>query len=567
MSGNSLGWGAGVGKDTNSNENETCDFEIEPDTWREKYGRPPTGGGEYSCDESPIDGSNYCEFHVEKSSKYEPDVDEEEVFKKLLNRSSEPEKNDIVGAKFDRVDIYSDHDLTNHKDEIVLLSPVINKLELKNASLSNKIEVKRGIINNFSINDSKISGNLIINQTNISRFELLMATINNLTIENSNFPDTFYAYKTEFDSEVELINFGIGDDFVIWRSEFLDDFTFKPDTVNGVAMIVDNTISHINCKPSPPPEDGSLLIRMDDSNIEDGHLSQPETSSFETLTLQRRIKEKLGYPQKTNSDDVLYDLRHVSLGDVNIHTNKMGLYNYYFYYTSFDGFDTIAHQGQFENINWDLHKWNRKFNNHTDYQVAETRFGAPDCTEYPKRMKLRHHRETYVPATTGAEDQGDNVSASKFFRREARARKLINRTQVLSPNPRHQTSRRQYFYRYIKDFVLQYSCNYGESPSRTFLVSILAIFTFSIIYPLTEVNELPSHSFSLSNLMGPRMGFYDIDILIESFQFSTATFVTLGISKFEAGSSTARGLMVVEALLGSFLVGLFIFSLGRSMKR
>jgi len=377
----------------------------------------------------------------------------------------------------------------------------------------------------------------------------------------------FLAYKTTFESEVKIIDSVIMDDFVVWRSEFLDDFIFKPSIDGGVAMIINNRLSYFNSKPNLETSNGSFLIRLDGSKIESGYLSQPSTATFHHNSLIQRIQNKIKSENRFETRDVLYDLRSTELGEVELHSNEMGLKNYYFYNTKLVGFDTIAHRGELENVDWYLHRSNSKFHNHDDYYVSETEWGTPDCTEYPQNMKLRHHRETYVPATKGAEDQGDNVSASKFFRREARARKLINRVQIITSTSRRQTPRRKYAYRYIKDFILQYTCNYGESPSRAFVLTLAVIFGFSLLYPITGVDGLTSVSLDFSSLMSGDVRFYELGTLWESMRFSTATFVTLGLSKFGAETSLTRSLMVSEGLIGSFLVGLFIFSLGRSMKR
>ncbi len=104
---------------------------------------------------------------------------------------------------------------------------------------------------------------------------------------------------------------------------------------------------------------------------------------------------------------------------------------------------------------------------------------------------------------------------------------------------------------YIPSMFINILCGYGEKPYRIILSSLGTILLFAFLYYLlgaVENSTTPTYVL--------RVGDY--------IYYSTVTFTTVGYGDFIPKSSTTFRLMAAaEAFLGTFLTGLFIFTLAR----
>lgn len=104
---------------------------------------------------------------------------------------------------------------------------------------------------------------------------------------------------------------------------------------------------------------------------------------------------------------------------------------------------------------------------------------------------------------------------------------------------------------YFPSFLMSVLCGYGEKPYRIVLSSLGAIFTFAFLY--SYFNTVES-----SLAIGYVMNWSDY------LYYSAITFTTVGYGDFIPKAHSAfRLLSSVEAFMGVFLSGLFVFTLAR----
>lgn len=104
---------------------------------------------------------------------------------------------------------------------------------------------------------------------------------------------------------------------------------------------------------------------------------------------------------------------------------------------------------------------------------------------------------------------------------------------------------------YIPSLFMGMSCGYGEKPYRIVISALLVISGFALLFWALAGIESPAY---------PERALTWIDHLY----YSAITFTTVGYGDIiPKASSLFRFLATIEAFLGVFLTGLFIFTLGR----
>ncbi|MFC1577064.1 pentapeptide repeat-containing protein [Candidatus Omnitrophota bacterium] len=104
---------------------------------------------------------------------------------------------------------------------------------------------------------------------------------------------------------------------------------------------------------------------------------------------------------------------------------------------------------------------------------------------------------------------------------------------------------------YLISLLMSLLCGYGERPARVIMSAFLTITAFSVVYYFTGAIES-------SVYIGEDMSFVDY------FYYSAITFTTVGYGDFlPRPFALFRMLAAAEAFIGTFLTGLFIFTLAR----
>jgi len=140
---------------------------------------------------------------------------------------------------------------------------------------------------------------------------------------------------------------------------------------------------------------------------------------------------------------------------------------------------------------------------------------------------------------------GDYSKAGDFYYREIECRKKAMREKRFSLN----------WFKSFGHSLLKYTCGYGEKPERTALSSFLTILVFAFVY------------WSISCLQYPEDVHTALEKVVSSLYFSFVTFTTLGLGDIHPVNSLGRSLVCCEAVIGAFLIALFVVVFARKMMR
>ena len=178
-----------------------------------------------------------------------------------------------------------------------------------------------------------------------------------------------------------------------------------------------------------------------------------------------------------------------------------------------------------------------------------------DC-KWPKRIyeevHMKDERLSYKELETiyrnlkqNMQRHGDYLKAGEFYYREMECRKKDMRKKKLSFDA-------------IKSLgysLLKYTCGYGEKPERTVVLSIISVFGFALIYGITECLRYTVPNPCLSQQIK------------DSIYFSFVTFTTLGLGDIRPLNDLGKFLICCEAVIGAFLIALFVVVFARKMMR
>lgn len=213
-----------------------------------------------------------------------------------------------------------------------------------------------------------------------------------------------------------------------------------------------------------------------------------------------------------------YDLTEATVGPVKLRFGGSNPFDAIgFCLTEFDGFDFSDHVHR-EHLagGWRLHDPEAPASN----QVLET---------------------TYLKAKNGASDVGDNRAASAFFLKEMAYRRkgYLDAPGTLPPA--------KGVVRWAGSWLLNVTAGYGERPLYTTASAVATILLFAVAFYAAGVR-----------LPGPQ------EYLVVSLQ----SFVALVLGELPPSEiGPLRVLTSVEAFVGAFFIGLFVFSLTRSVHR
>ncbi|KYK37051.1 MAG: hypothetical protein AYK19_07575 [Theionarchaea archaeon DG-70-1] len=105
-------------------------------------------------------------------------------------------------------------------------------------------------------------------------------------------------------------------------------------------------------------------------------------------------------------------------------------------------------------------------------------------------------------------------------------------------------------------FLLYYLlAGYGERPQRTLFMSVLAVLAFALLYLV------------LGCLQYAAINPCFLQKIIDAFYFSFVTFTTLGLGDIRPATTMGKALICCEAVIGAFLIALFVVVFVRKMAR
>lgn len=309
---------------------------------------------------------------------------------------------------------------------------------------------------------------------------------------------------------------------------------------------------------------------------------QPLTLDLEESTIEA------GEIVQSNGDDVAFDLRGGTVGNVGIDltTDEHVFDRFLISRTDFDGFDFSNYRYALA-PEWTIHRFTGE--SYDTYDMEAARFALDDesgstdgaaalqrpageasgtptdrrggdssrLLDVPVVGPLVDRlvdpaageiETTYLKAKNGASSVGDSRAASKFFIKEMRYRRESHLNRALDP-AEPAPARIRSLGLAVMNYLLSVSCGYGEKPHRTLLFSALLVLGYQFAF----ASVLPAAPY------GSELGY--LLLSIQSF-----TSLVIGNSTTTPGF-LASFVAATEGFLGAFLIGLFVFTLTRSIHR
>lgn len=215
--------------------------------------------------------------------------------------------------------------------------------------------------------------------------------------------------------------------------------------------------------------------------------------------------------------------------------------------TAFDGFDFPEHRRALSTYGWQIHRYEPS--SEGIVTSLGRRLGLWGPVVVGPQAAPTQAESTFLKAKNGANEMGDTVAASEFFRREMAYRRVGHGHRIRTGG--RLRTRTRSAWRWVANLGLGLSAGYGERPSRVVHSALAIIALFAIVYRLVVAAAVPG---------APGWQAY----LLFSFQ-SFVTFI-LG----PPASPPSFGLRLASALEGfvqAFFVALFVFTLTRSIDR
>ncbi len=119
---------------------------------------------------------------------------------------------------------------------------------------------------------------------------------------------------------------------------------------------------------------------------------------------------------------------------------------------------------------------------------------------------------------------------------------------------------------YLVSTLNRWLTRHGEGLSNILVSSVIVISLWTIMYPFAggiQGSGGNTYNLELCLCLGPRV----LEILNNSLYFSLASFSALGSSTYTPATLLTRYLATFQSLLGTLLIALFVFTLGRRVNR
>jgi hypothetical protein len=296
-----------------------------------------------------------------------------------------------------------------------------------------------------------------------------------------------------------------GDEAAFVDAEFLEEVRFECVSFTATPSFLDVSFRELVEFREPTVEEGVINLR--ECTLPGGLLGQTEDGT------------------------VVYDLESATLGDVRVEAGRVSPFEHCrFVHTTFDGFDFGKFRDSVAAADWVIHT---TLDDRDDTSLTNGDLEA-----------------TYLKAKNGANEAGDNKAAAEFFRQELAYRRRSYAERVRTGQG---TERLVAGARWCANSLLDASSGYGTRPSRVILFSLVIVVLFAPLFWALRPAE------PYASLPVPGLGY-----LLLSFE-SFATGMRFGGPTLD--SPVIRFISEIETFIGAFMVGLFVFTLSRSINR
>lgn len=432
--------------------------------------------------------------------------------------------------------------------------------------------------NRLQISNLTTGGDFLMPQTTVrTGFVIESANCTEMDLSGSQFhgPSSLSDIKCE---SLQLSGVETDRSISLSNSTLVEDLDISNSIINNKMMIAEVQLKIIRSNAANVDElhlhDSTIdeLGIFDNSKIHFIHLdlNTPEEFLFVSMV---DVHFEGGIIEHPESNYGFFDFTSAKLGDIDVHgIEEDPLSPFQFVETDFYGFDFTDFRQSLEKNNWEFDHAESEFPH--DIQQVEADDDEVDTRKYPDLQDPIYSRETtYLKAKNGAERVGDQKSASEFLIKEMelnrKRQKIILKEDNLFKSGENNAERElnhqwtKAFSKFVINWVLYYSCGYGERISKIGVLTFASIMVPAILYPLTEgvLNT------STGNLISFQQSGIDINTLAQSLYFSIVTFTTLGYGDYYPLGTGTKIIAGIESILGVFLAGLFIYSLGKRVAR
>ncbi len=507
---------------------------------------------EWRCPHEPHSDSEYCLFHLPVEEKKRRDIPVQQVREALEDKIQQRgrEHKMFKGARFRQLDL--SHFIFSSQDNY----PV----DLSNCQIHGDIDLAHAdFVQPLILSDARIDGNIHAPNARFGSY---------LWIDGLNARGHVDMSETIFRSEIDARGAtfsGTGEhdeykkfvasfkDCTFQKSGVFDGATFEGrtdlrgiemasgsfhGTVFDIALFGGSEIEDIGVT-APRAHGDEAYISFVGADIENGVLKQPYYLADGSVH----------YPD----EEIYYNLTEADIGRVDLEPDQNDQLFRYIHIsgTDFRGFDFASHE-PYLRPDWDIHSYDGPLLPEGNVRGETDKHDGMD----PGQAEL-----TYLKAKKGAKAIEHATSASEFFRNQIRHRKQSH-LETAKDSTHALRHRAMAGLSYLGHQINGIVSGHFERPWRVLGSSILLTLLCAVLYPaiggikISGSDEIIRYSLS-SGLPG----------LIETFQqslyFSSITITTLGYGDMFPVGTFARQLAGWEARLGSLLMALFIFVLGR----
>lgn len=505
---------------------------------------------QWECPHPAHDSAERCVFHLTAEQKDALDIDHDTVAR-ALERCIEDRgrrNKEFVGARF------RDLDLSHY----VFKAPDNYPLDLSHACITGDLDLSHSdFFQPLLLERSSIEGQLLAENTTFNSY----VRFNGTTIQQyADLSDTVFGSSAQF-RDTAFLGRGTEPDYpdfvasfsrttiqgraifhgarfqgrVDMRGSTITDIRFHDNLVDTM-FFGGSSIQSISVTAPRTREDRGY-ISFARADIDSGVLNQPYYME----------DGEARYPDES----LFYDMNEATIGRVRLEPDADGDVTQYFHLTrtEFDDFDFSGHE-QYLAPDWSLHQYTGPAlpENNVHGELG----AAPD--QPPEEVE-----ETYVRARKAAKAAEHTQAASEFFRHQIRHRKYRHLADMWdSAQPVAQ--RAQAGGRYLAHHLNGMVSGHFERPWRVVASSLLLTFICALLYP--AIGGIQTGSGVIEYSYGQGLAGI-LPALQESLYFSTITATTLGYGDMTPIGIYARQLAGWEARLGTLLMALFIFVLGR----
>jgi hypothetical protein len=267
------------------------------------------------------------------------------------------------------------------------------------------------------------------------------------------------------------------------------------------------------------------VIDLEDATIHEGNIRQPEDGS------------------------TFYDFTEATLGNVTIQKENCehDLFDHFrFYQTDFDGFDFTDYKEELS----------------SNPRISEFEY-TPEDEEDEIENQPDELEATYLKAKDGAKKVGDHELASEFFIKEMQYRRERYNDEIEENKDIDRKHRIVLEFKRRINWLYEKTSGYGEKPRRVLLTAFYIIIAFTYLYPIAGIRQIGNGATqTLSYTLDP---IELMNVIAESFYFSSVTFTTLGYGDLQP-VGFSHILAMVQSATGALLIALLIFVFGRSVK-